>query len=84
MQARIAIALLKNRQVQTVLLIAVLMVVLLPVLVAAGVAGLFSQEAESACGGAGSVGQVNQPAGGGPLAQGLYAAPLGTGAGALV
>jgi hypothetical protein len=75
MQARIAIALLKNRQVQTVLLVCVLMVVLLPVLVAAGIAGLFSQEAESECSGA-SVGAVNQPAGGGSLAQGLYAAPL--------
>lgn len=75
MQARIAIALLKNRQIQTVLLVAVLMVVLLPVIVAAGIAGLFSQEAESACGGA-SVGAVNQPAGGGPIAHGLYAAPL--------
>ena len=75
MQARIAIALLKNRQVQTVLLVGVLLVVMLPVIVAAGVAGLFSEEAESACGGAG-VGVVNQPAGGGPLAQGLYAAPL--------
>lgn len=75
MQARIAIALLKNRQIQTILLVCVLMVVLLPVIVAAGIAGLFSQEAESACGGA-SVGAVNQPAGGGPLAQGLYAAPL--------
>ncbi len=75
MQARIAIALLKNRQVQTILLVCVLMVVLLPVIVAAGIAGLFSQEAESACGGA-SVGAINQPAGGGPIAQGLYAAPL--------
>jgi hypothetical protein len=75
MQARLVIALLKNRQVQTVLLVGVFMVVTLPVLVAAGVAGLFSQEAENLCGGA-SVGQVNQPAGGGPLAQGLYAAPL--------
>ena len=75
MQARVAIALLKNRQVQTVLVVAVLMVVMLPVLVAAGVAGLLSQEAESVCGGA-SIGAVNQPAGGGPLAQGLYAAPL--------
>jgi hypothetical protein len=75
MQERLVIALLKNRQVQTVLLVGVLMVVTLPVLVAAGVAGLFSQEAENLCGGA-SVGQVNQPAGGGPLAQGLYAAPL--------
>jgi hypothetical protein len=75
MQARVAIALLKNRQVQTVLVVAALMVVLLPVLVAAGVAGLLSQEAESVCGGA-SIGAVNQPAGGGPLAHGLYAAPL--------
>jgi hypothetical protein len=75
MQARIAIALLKNRQVQTVLLICVLMVVMLPVLVAAGVAGLFSQETERVCAGM-SVGTVNQPAGGGPLARGLYAAPL--------
>ncbi|HEV3072146.1 MAG TPA: hypothetical protein VGY76_12065 [Solirubrobacteraceae bacterium] len=72
MQVRIAIALLKNRQVQTVLIAAVLLVVMLPVIVAAGVAGLFSQEAESACGG----GVVNVPAGGGPLAAGLYAAPL--------
>jgi hypothetical protein len=75
MQARLAIALLKNRQVQTVLVVGVLMVVMLPVLVAAGIAGLFSQEAENVCGGA-SAGAVNQPAGGGPLAQGLYAAPL--------
>jgi hypothetical protein len=75
MQARIAIALLKNRQVQTVLLIGVLMLLILPVLVAAGVAGLFSEEAKNVCGGA-SVGAVNQPAGGGPLAQGLYADPL--------
>jgi hypothetical protein len=76
MQTRLAIVLLKNRQVQTVLLLGVLMVVMLPVLVAAGIAGLFSQEAENMCGGGASVGQVNQPAGGGPLAQGLYAAPL--------
>src|SRR5580700_9618844 len=76
MQARIAIALLRNRQVQTVLLTAVLLVVMLPVIVAAGVAGLFSQEAEGACGTGGGGGLVNVPAGGGPLATGLYAAPL--------
>ena len=76
MQARLAIVLLKNRQVQTVVLIGVLMVVMLPVLVAAGVAGLFSQEAENVCGGASVIGAINQPAGGGPLGQGLYAAPL--------
>jgi hypothetical protein len=75
MQARIAIALLKNRQVQTVLILCVLTVVLLPVIVAAGIAGLFSGAAESACS-AGGGGVVNVPAGGGPLAAGLYAAPL--------
>jgi hypothetical protein len=72
MHERIAIALLKNRQVQTVLIAGVLLVVMLPVIVAAGVAALFSQEAESACGG----GVVNVPAGGGTLAGGSYAAPL--------
>jgi hypothetical protein len=75
MQARIAIALLRNRQVQGALLAVVLLVVLMPVLVAAGIAGLLAQEAESACLGA-SVGATNTPAGGGPLAAGLYAAPL--------
>jgi hypothetical protein len=74
MQARIAIALLKNRQVQTVLVLCVLAVVMLPVIVAAGVVGLFSQAAEGACSSGGGV--VNVPAGGGPLAAGLYAAPL--------
>jgi hypothetical protein len=75
MQARLAIVLLKNRQVRAALLAAVLMVVLLPVLVAAGVAGLLSQEAETLCGGL-SVEAINQPAGGGPVAEGLYAVPL--------
>lgn len=76
MQARLVIALLKNRQVQTVLVVCAVSVITLPVLVAAGVAALFAQETENACGGA-STGMVNQPAaGGGPLAQGLYAAPL--------
>lgn len=74
MQVRIAIALLKNRQVQTVLVLCVLAVVMLPVIVAAGVVGLFAQEAASACSAGGGV--VNVPAGGGPLAAGLYAAPL--------
>ena len=83
MQARIAIALLKNRQVQTVLLIAALMVVMLPVLVAAGVAGLFSQEAESACGGAGSVGRSISRRAAGRCPKDCMRRP-GTGAGALV
>jgi hypothetical protein len=74
MQAKIAIAVLRNRQVQGVLVAVALIVVLMPVLVAAGVAGLIAQQAETTCGGA--IGTVNQPAGGGPVAQGLYAAPL--------
>lgn len=72
MQARIAIALLKNRQVQTILILCALAVVMLPVLVAAGVAGLFSEEAERVCTGSGV---VDQPAGG-PVGKGLFAAPL--------
>jgi hypothetical protein len=74
MQARIAIALLRNRQVQTVLVLCALMIVMLPVIVAAGILGLFSEEAASACSAGG--GAVDVPAGGGPLAAGLYAAPL--------
>jgi hypothetical protein len=74
MQTRIVIALLRNRHVRGALVAAALLVVLMPVLVAAGVAGLLAQQAESTCGG--SVGAINQPAGGGPLAQGLYAVPL--------
>jgi hypothetical protein len=75
MQARATIALLRNRQVQGALLAVVLLVVLMPVLVAAGVAGLFAQQAEATCAGGSEV-AIDQPAGGGALAQGLYAAPL--------
>jgi hypothetical protein len=74
MQARIAIALLKNRQAQTVLLVVVLLILVMPVLIAAGVASLFAEEAATACGS--TVGEVNQPAGGGPVASGFYAVPL--------
>ena len=75
MGARIAIALLRNRQVRGALLAAALFVVVMPVLVAAGVTGLLAQQAEATCEGA-SVGAINQPAGGGALAQGMYAVPL--------
>jgi hypothetical protein len=75
MQTKIAIGLLRNRHVRAALVSAVLLVVLMPVLVAAGVAGLLAQQAQATCTGA-SVGAINQPVGGGPLAQGLYAAPL--------
>jgi hypothetical protein len=73
MQARVAVALLRNRQVRGALASAVLLIVLLPVLVAAGVAGVIAKHEEETCG---PTGVVNQPAGGGPLARGLYAAPL--------
>jgi hypothetical protein len=75
MQARIAIALLRNRQVQGALIAVVLLVVVMPVLVAAGIAGLLDQQAEATCAGS-SEATINQPAGGGALAQDLYAAPL--------
>jgi hypothetical protein len=74
MQTKIAIALLRNRQVRAALVAAAFLVVLLPVLVAAGIVGLIDHQAESTCGSEGVV--VNPPAGGGPLTHGLYAAPL--------
>ncbi|HEX4838220.1 MAG TPA: hypothetical protein VFV03_06835 [Solirubrobacteraceae bacterium] len=49
MQAKIVIALLRNRQVQGALVACVLLVVMMPVIVAAGVTGLLAQEAASAC-----------------------------------
>ncbi len=76
MQAKVVIELLRNRNVRTALLVAAFLVVSLPVLVAAAVVGLFAHEAEVACRGAGAPGAVDTPAGGGPIAAGLYAAPL--------
>jgi hypothetical protein len=75
MQARIAIALLRNRQVRMALIAAAFLALCTPVLVAAGVVGLFAHEAEVACEGAGG-GLVETPAGGGAISAGLYAAPL--------
>jgi len=75
MQAQIVVALLRNRRVRGMLVAGVFLLVSLPVIVAAGVAGLVAQQAERACEGA-SVGSINTPAGGGPLSAGLYAAPL--------
>ncbi len=76
MQVQVAIELLRNRNVRTALLVGAFLVVSLPVLVAAAVVGLFAHETEVACRGAGAPGAVNTPAGGGPIAAGLYAAPL--------
>jgi hypothetical protein len=63
----------RNRRVRSLLVVAGLLVVCLPVLVAAGVVGLFAHEAEASCDAAGST--VETPAGG-SLAAGLYAEPL--------
>jgi hypothetical protein len=74
MQIRIAIQLLRNPQVRAALVAIAFLFVVLPALVAAGIVGLFGQQAESTCGSESGV--VNLPAGGGPLAAGMYAAPL--------
>ncbi len=73
MQARVALALLRNRRVRATLAAAACLLVCLPILVAAGVIGLFAHETEVACEG---TGVVETPAGGGALGAGLYAAPL--------
>jgi hypothetical protein len=75
MQERIAIALLRSRSARTALVVLAAFALCVPVLVAAGVVGLFSHEAEVACEGAGG-GVVETPAGGGAISAGLYAAPL--------
>jgi len=75
MQVRVAIALLRSRQARTALVVLAAFALCIPVLVAAGVVGLFSHEAEAACEGVGG-GVVETPAGGGAISSGLYAAPL--------
>lgn len=73
MQARIAIALLRNRSVRTALLCIAVLVLCLPVVVTGGIVGLMAQEAQEGCA---SAGTVETPAGGGAPAQGMYAQPL--------
>jgi hypothetical protein len=73
MEPRVAITLLRSRRVRGALAAVALLIMLLPVLVAAAVTGLAAQQEESTCAAAGL---LNVPAGGGPLAQGQYAAPL--------
>jgi hypothetical protein len=75
MQARVAIALLRSRRTRTALVVLAALALCLPVLVAAGVVGLFAHEAEVACEGARG-GAVETPSGGGAIDSGLYAAPL--------
>jgi hypothetical protein len=75
MQARFAIALLRSRRLRGLLLALALTMICLPILVAAGVVGLFAHEAEAACESAPSA-VIGAPAGGGQLAVGMYAVPL--------
>jgi hypothetical protein len=73
MNPKVAITLLRSRWVRSGLVAAALLIVLFPVLVAAAVTGLVSQQEEAAC----SVpGMLNVPAGGGAIAGNQYAAPL--------
>jgi hypothetical protein len=75
MQARAAIALLRSRRLRGALLALLLAMMCLPILVAAGVVGLFAHEAQAACEGAPAA-LSEAPAGGGALAAGMYAVPL--------
>jgi hypothetical protein len=75
MQAKIALELLRNRHVRGALMAAALLVLLMPVLVATAVVGLIAHQAGASCEGS-SAGTINQPAGGGPVARGMYAVPL--------
>jgi hypothetical protein len=73
MHARIAVALIQDRRTRAALLTVVMLVLCLPVIVAAGVVGLFAHEAQAACE---TPGLVDAPAGGGAISAGMYAAPL--------
>jgi hypothetical protein len=66
-------ALMRNRTVRGWLAAAALLVITLPVLVAASVTALIAQESRAGCGAAEA---ANQPAGGGPIGAGMYALPL--------
>jgi hypothetical protein len=73
MNARVAVALLRNRTVRGWLAAAAVVVITLPVLVAACVTALIAQETQAGCGGSEA---VEQPAAGGAIAAGMYAPPL--------
>jgi hypothetical protein len=69
----IGLALLRNRTVRGWIGGAALLVITLPVLVAASVTALIAQESHAGCG---APEAVNRPAGGGPVGAGMYALPL--------
>jgi hypothetical protein len=72
MNPTVTAALLRNRPIRGWLAAAALLVITLPVLVAACVTALIAQETQAGCGGGEA---INQPAGG-AVGQGLYAPPL--------
>jgi hypothetical protein len=73
MNTELALALLHNRKIRGWITGAAVLVMVLPVLVAAAVTALIAQETEG-CGG--STEAINVPAGGGALGAGMYAVPL--------
>jgi hypothetical protein len=75
-QQRIAVTLARSRTVRAVVVIVAVSVLLLPVLAAGGVAGLLAEEdAKAQCASTG--GEVTgEPAAGGQVAAGMFAAPL--------
>jgi hypothetical protein len=74
MNARVAAALVRNRTIRGWLAATALLVVTLPVLVAACVTALVAQESQAGCGDGGEA--ISEPAAAGAIAAGLYAAPL--------
>jgi hypothetical protein len=73
MNTELALTLLRNRNLRGWITGAAVLVVVLPVLVAAAVMAFLAQDAEG-CGG--NTEAVNLPAGGGALGAGMYAVPL--------
>jgi hypothetical protein len=72
MNPTVAAALLRNRTIRRWLAAAAVVVITLPVLIAACVTALIAQESQAGCG---AVDAIDQPAGG-AISAGLYAAPL--------
>jgi hypothetical protein len=72
MTAPAVIAVSRSKTLRTVILVAGLLVVFTPVLVVGGAVSVLSQSAQACT----TAGEVEQPAGGGPAAAGLFAQPL--------
>ncbi|HTZ62663.1 MAG TPA: hypothetical protein VMB51_01010 [Solirubrobacteraceae bacterium] len=72
-QAQLAAAAARNRHVRGLLIGTIMCAALAPALLAGVIAGLVAQQSAAACMGSG---EVEQPAGGSPHAQGMYAVPL--------